>query len=216
MVEPPRDPSARVAEYLKDHQISEIVQVRPNDERSPCGAGSNGQCMTRLSCTRSRVRPCHVPQTNRDRHYRPPPPPPPSTAPQGLIAELLYVKPPDPRKFLIEQLERVKAAGARPLLDGPDLRAMFDMFDVTGTGAVSAAQANAALATTLGGARAAGAAEAAGAAAGPLAARDAAARRLGKEDFVKCVGQVLIRATPNCQLTRLEADDEDGGGEEGS
>ena len=135
--------------------------------------------------------------------------------PQGLIADLLYIKPPEPRKFLTGQLERVKAAGARPLLDVPDLRAMFDMFDVTGTGVVTAAQANAALATTLGGARAAEAAAAAAGAA-PLAAKGAAARRLSKDEFVRCMGEVLIRATPNCQLDQLEAEDDDGGGRGGA
>jgi hypothetical protein len=147
----------------------------------------------------------------------------------------LFVKPPDPKKFLIEQLERSKAAGSRPLLDAADLRAMYDMFDVTGSGAVTVAQANAALATALGGARAADAAAAAagakpggkggagggaagggsggGVAGNPLGLKDAAARRLSKEEFVRCVGDVLIRATPNCQLTKLgDADaDEEGG-----
>ncbi|KAI8471657.1 MAG: hypothetical protein J3K34DRAFT_458190 [Monoraphidium minutum] len=159
MAEPPRDPRAQVAEYLKDHKIEEIVQ--------------------------------------------------------GLIAELLFVKPPESRAFLLEQLERIKQAGARPLLDAADLRAMFDMFDVTGSGVVTAAQANAALATALGGARAAEAAEGAapggkggggggaggGAAAGGLlVAKGAAARRLSKEEFVRSVGDALLRATPNCQL----------------
>lgn len=88
---------------------------------------------------------------------------------------------------------------------------MYDMFDVTKTGAVTAAQANAALATALGGARAAEAVAAAAAAAptNPLCSKDPASRKLGKEEFVRSVGQVLIQATPNCQLSALGGDDED-------
>jgi hypothetical protein len=158
-------------------------------------------------------------------------PPPCKTPPcnrQGLLAELLFHKPVDPRKFVIDQLERAKAAGGRPLLAASDLASMYDLFDVTKAGAVTAAQAAAALATALGGARAAEAIEAAAhgggpaaaAAGNPLAGRDLGARRLDKQEFVKCVGEVLIRATPNCQLASLrddgEADEEEEDGGSGA
>ncbi|GBF97027.1 hypothetical protein Rsub_09500 [Raphidocelis subcapitata] len=131
---------------------------------------------------------------------------------QGLLAELLFAKPAEPRAFLIERLERAKAAGGRPLLDAHDLEAMHSMMDPTGAGTVTAAQANAALATALGGARAAEAVAAAAAAAAggahPLASKDPAAARLDKAEFVRVVGDVLIRAAPNCELKSLaDADD---------
>jgi hypothetical protein len=138
----------------------------------------------------------------------------------------------------VQQLERAKAAGARPLIDARDLAAMFDMFDVTRTGRVSAGQAHAALATALGGALAAEAVEAAATAAAgargggnragsgrmgsafPLAAagatQDASSggRQLTKEEFVACMGAVLIRAAPGCQLAALPGDEivDSGGG----
>lgn len=54
-----------------------------------------------------------------------------------LIAELLVHKPAEPRAFLVAFLEKLRAAGAQPLLTQPDLEAMFGMFDVTNTGTVT-------------------------------------------------------------------------------
>ena len=76
--------------------------------------------------------------------------------PQGLISQLLYHKPSDPRRFLVKHLEALKISGKRPqLLTRSDLAAMFSMFDITGKGLVTVAQAESALATIGAGAGAA-------------------------------------------------------------
>ena len=85
---------------------------------------------------------------------------------QGLLADVLFHKPSDPVPFVVARLERARAAAARPLLDAGDLGAMYSMLDPTRSGAVTAPQARAALATALGAARAAAAVERAAAGAG--------------------------------------------------
>ncbi|KAF6258446.1 hypothetical protein COO60DRAFT_1692475 [Scenedesmus sp. NREL 46B-D3] len=100
---------------------------------------------------------------------------------EGLLAELMYNKPPNPRQYIVMQLEKIKAAGTKPLLNKQDLDTMFCMFDVTNRGAVTEQQARNALRTVLG-SRA------------PAAAADASADSspLGREDFVQLMDAVLL------------------------
>lgn len=69
---------------------------------------------------------------------------------QVLTAQLLFEKPEDPREFLVEMLETMKAQGAKPLLTDSDLETMFGMFDVTRRGVLTRQQAYRALKTILG------------------------------------------------------------------
>jgi len=201
----PHDPRAQLAAYLKDHNIEEIIQV------------GGWLSWVAIGCAN------HNPLCADD-STAPKKPPVLALILQGLLAELLFHKPAEPRKFIIEQLERIKAAGARPIFDAHDLASMFDMFDVTKTGTITAAQATAALATALGGARAAegiaataaasrGGKTAAAAPPNPLAAKDPGARKLDKWEFVRAVGDVLINATPHCQLARLHGEEGEAEGE---
>ncbi|WIA19360.1 hypothetical protein OEZ85_003988 [Tetradesmus obliquus] len=69
---------------------------------------------------------------------------------EGLLAELMYNKPANPKQYIVMQLEKVKVAGTKPLLNKQDLDTMFGMFDVTNRGAVTEQQARNALKTVLG------------------------------------------------------------------
>ncbi|NXJ73477.1 EFC10 protein, partial [Trogon melanurus] len=71
---------------------------------------------------------------------------------QRLGALLLYHRPENPREFLIQALERVKAGkrseGEYPyLMDEGNLAAMFSLLDVVGQGHITAAQYREALKT---------------------------------------------------------------------
>ncbi|NWS65804.1 EFC10 protein, partial [Crotophaga sulcirostris] len=71
---------------------------------------------------------------------------------QRLSALLLHQRPENPREFLIEALERVKAGrraeGEYPhLMDEDNLGAMFGLLDVVGQGHITAAQHREALKT---------------------------------------------------------------------
>ncbi|NWH63584.1 EFC10 protein, partial [Geococcyx californianus] len=71
---------------------------------------------------------------------------------QRLSALLLHHRPENPRGFLIEALERVKAGrraeGEYPyLMDEANLDAMFGLLDVVGQGHITAAQFRGALKT---------------------------------------------------------------------
>jgi hypothetical protein len=233
-MEPPPGRSGRdqAEQYLREHRMAEIVQVGPiapheQPHRSPCPPLAARRA---AAPSPPRPAPCTQPHAAPCDPITIPPRVRAARACQGVLAELLFHKPDDPRAFIVAALERVKAAGARPLLDGRDLSAMFDMFDVTRSGTVTAAQANAALATALGGARAAEATEAAAAAGGrgakaagggrgscggrfPLVPGDAAAagaRLLSKPEFVSCMGRVLIQAAPGCQLSALPGEEDEG------
>ena len=46
---------------------------------------------------------------------------------QGLISELLYNKPANPKQFIVDYLEKIKVAGTKPLLTQDDLKIMFGM-----------------------------------------------------------------------------------------
>ncbi|WIA39629.1 hypothetical protein OEZ86_005708 [Tetradesmus obliquus] len=116
---------------------------------------------------------------------------------EGLLAELVYIKPANPKQYIVMQLEKVKVAGTRPLLNKQDLETMFGMFDVTNRGAVTEQQARNALKTVLG-SRAPTAAAAAAADAPPDTVP------LGREDFVQLMDSALVAATPLC---RGSADD---------
>ncbi|NXU51245.1 EFC10 protein, partial [Turnix velox] len=71
---------------------------------------------------------------------------------QRLSELLLYYRPENPREFLLEVLEKVKAGkeaeGEYPfLMDETNLEAMFQLLDVVGQGRITAAQYREALKT---------------------------------------------------------------------
>uniref|UniRef100_A0A7S0YGA8 EF-hand domain-containing protein n=1 Tax=Polytomella parva TaxID=51329 RepID=A0A7S0YGA8_9CHLO len=69
---------------------------------------------------------------------------------EAMSAQLLYHKPEDHRKYLIDYLEGVKIHGTPSLLLPDDFAAMFEMFDITKRGLISLEQANKALKIILG------------------------------------------------------------------
>jgi hypothetical protein len=69
---------------------------------------------------------------------------------QVITSQLLYHKPDDPKKFIIETLTTLQNQGAKPLLDEVDVNTMFDMFDVTQQGVLTKKQAYRAVRTVLG------------------------------------------------------------------
>lgn len=103
---------------------------------------------------------------------------------QALLAELLIAKPADPKLWLIGQLEKVKVAGTKPLLDATDLSTMFGMFDVTKRGVVTEQQASSALRTLLGEGRA------------PRPHPDAATTAMAQQEFVAHMQSALQKAAP--------------------
>jgi hypothetical protein len=40
---------------------------------------------------------------------------------QGLLAEIMYNKPANPKQYIVMQLEKIKVAGTKPLLNKQDL-----------------------------------------------------------------------------------------------
>jgi hypothetical protein len=46
---------------------------------------------------------------------------------QGLISEVLYNRPANPKQFIVDYLEKIKVAGTKPLLTQDDLKIMFGM-----------------------------------------------------------------------------------------
>lgn len=109
---------------------------------------------------------------------------------QGLLAELIYNKPPNPKQYIVTQLEKIKVAGTKPLLDQADLQTMFGMFDVTKKGVVTEQQATNALRTVLG-TRAP--------AADPATAHANSLALVNEEQFIKYMTKVLVQATPLCK-----------------
>ncbi len=95
---------------------------------------------------------------------------------------MLFLKPDNPKAYLIQQLEAAKAtqSGAKPLLTDKDFRTMFGMFDVTKRGAVTREQASAALVSIM----------------GPGASFEAAGLEppafLKEEDFVSVMQQAVL------------------------
>ena len=69
---------------------------------------------------------------------------------QVITSQLLYHKPDDPKKFIIDTLTTLQQQGAKPLLDDVDIDTMFNMFDVTQQGVLSKKQAYRAVKTVLG------------------------------------------------------------------
>jgi hypothetical protein len=69
---------------------------------------------------------------------------------QVITSQLLYHKPDDPKKFIIETLKTLQQQGAKPLLDEVDINTMFDMFDITQQGVLTKKQAYRAVKTVLG------------------------------------------------------------------
>jgi len=106
---------------------------------------------------------------------------------QGLLAELLMHKPADPKQYIIAQLEKIKVAGTKPLLDVQDLSTMFGMFDVTKRGVVTEEQANQALRTVL------------GCRAPQHNVSGASASALCQQDFIAYMSEALQAATPLCK-----------------
>jgi Ca2+-binding EF-hand superfamily protein len=105
-----------------------------------------------------------------------------------LLAELIYSKPAKPKQYLAMQLEKIKVAGTKPLLNKQDLNTMFGMFDVTAKGCVTEQQAANALRTVLG-------SRAPEASAGT----EASSLPLGQEAFVKYMTSALCSAMPLCK-----------------
>lgn len=105
---------------------------------------------------------------------------------QGLLADVLINKPANPPQYIVAQLEKIKVAGTKPVLDTQDLSAMYGMFDVTGRGAVTEQQASNALRTVLG-QRA------------PKPGVDAATTVMCRQQFVSYMQTSLVSATPLCQ-----------------
>lgn len=109
-----------------------------------------------------------------------------------LTAQLMYHKPEDPTAFLIEQLQTMRAQGAKSLLEDSDLETMFGMFDITRTGQLTKQQAYRALRTILGPQH-------------PLvesrsADRDDAVGKLTRDEFVKSISEALRAAAPAVAL----------------
>eukprot|EP00878_Enallax_costatus_P031218 GHUV01034117.1.p1 GENE.GHUV01034117.1~~GHUV01034117.1.p1 ORF type:complete len:144 (+),score=49.69 GHUV01034117.1:665-1096(+) len=109
---------------------------------------------------------------------------------EGLLAELIYNKPPNPKQYIVTQLEKIKVAGTKPLLDQADLQTMFGMFDVTKKGVITEQQAKNALRTVLG-SRAA--------AADPAAGKASESALINEEQFMNYMTKVLVQATPLCK-----------------
>lgn len=105
---------------------------------------------------------------------------------QGLLADVLINMPENPVQYIVAQLEKIKVAGTKPLLDTQDLSAMYGMFIVTGRGAVTEQQASNALRTVLG-QRA------------PKPGVDAATTVMCRQQFVSYMQTSLVAATPLCQ-----------------
>jgi hypothetical protein len=102
-------------------------------------------------------------------------------------------KPTDPKQFIIAQLEKIKVAGTKPVLDAQDLDTMFGMFDITKRGVVTEQQASNALRTVLG-QRA------------PKPGSDAASTAMCKLEFVSYMRTTLQAATPLCRSRNSDGD----------
>lgn len=107
---------------------------------------------------------------------------------EAIVAQLLIVKPDDPRKFIVEYLEKTKGEGVPPVVDEQDLETMFNLFDITKRGTVSAQQANAALKTILG-----EGADLASVGVNPN-------KNLGKIEFTTCMLKAIKLAVPDAQV----------------
>lgn len=105
---------------------------------------------------------------------------------QALLADLMINKPADPKQYIIAQLEKIKVAGTKPVLESTDLAVMFGMFDITKRGVVTEQQASNALRTVLG-QRA------------PKPSADAASTAMCKDEFVHYMQTSLVAATPLCK-----------------
>jgi Ca2+-binding EF-hand superfamily protein len=57
-----------------------------------------------------------------------------------LSTKLIYSRPADPKKFLIEELQKRRQHANTSFFTETDFRAMFNMFDKTGKGVISPAQ----------------------------------------------------------------------------
>jgi hypothetical protein len=71
---------------------------------------------------------------------------------EAITQQLLFHKPNDPTKFLLQLLDTYKGENgtARPLMTDQDFRTMFATMDITKRGGISCAQANTALTTVMG------------------------------------------------------------------
>lgn len=96
-------------------------------------------------------------------------------------------KPADPKQYIIAQLEKIKVAGTKPLLDVQDLSTMFTMFDVTKRGVVTEEQANQALRTVL------------GCRAPKPSVSGVSASALCQQGFIAYMSEALQAATPLCK-----------------
>lgn len=109
---------------------------------------------------------------------------------QALLADIIYNKPINPKHYIVTQLEKIKVAGTKPLLDQGDLQTMFGMFDVTRRGVVTEQQARNALRTVLGNRAAV---------ADTTSHQQAEASLINQEEFVQYMTKVLVQATPLCK-----------------
>lgn len=116
---------------------------------------------------------------------------------QGLLAELMVLKPSSPKQYIIGQLEKIKVAGTKPVLTSQDLSTMFAMFDITKRGVVTQQQASNALRTVLG-QRA------------PQPEPAAAATAMGVKEFVAFMQTSLQAATPLCKGVTSSTDEDLG------
>eukprot|EP01013_Petalomonas_cantuscygni_P040295 TRINITY_DN7216_c0_g1_i1.p2 TRINITY_DN7216_c0_g1~~TRINITY_DN7216_c0_g1_i1.p2 ORF type:complete len:131 (+),score=24.93 TRINITY_DN7216_c0_g1_i1:168-560(+) len=58
---------------------------------------------------------------------------------QHILSLIVHHRPDDPRQFIIEEIDRIKAGKPTPLIDESDLDTMFDMLDITRQRTVSGA-----------------------------------------------------------------------------
>jgi hypothetical protein len=176
------DPRTDTQAYLEQNQLAEILQVHLR-QLAVAAAAAAAAAVAAVAATAAPPAPAA-----RMRQPSDCPLWPPRWCSQGLLAELLFLKPADPRAHVIAALERMKVAGNKPLLNMQDLAVVFGMLDVTKRGAVSEQEAHATLRTVLG-------AAAAGAAAQPGAATAA----LDAGAFTQFMTQALAAATPLCK-----------------
>jgi hypothetical protein len=123
------DPKAKTQEYLEQHKLGELMEVRSVQNSSSFCSTTCKACKCLyphllfdlrlgvegvLCCYICGSGP-HFSAHSSCNHISNP------ALLQGLLAELMYNKPANPKQYIVMQLEKIKVAGTKPLLNKQDL-----------------------------------------------------------------------------------------------